>query len=235
MDDPPALRDPGDTGDPIDDRGRTGAGGSDTVDDDEWRDPAARPNPQDANDVSVPVMTMSVLPNIGVERDADAHVAVRAGAASADFDDLFRAHYDRLVRALTVACGDREQAADAVQEAFVKAHVRWRRIGRYDDPVGWVRRVAINQVRDEHRRAGRKRKALARLAAGATIAEQPIEPDEFGRLLAGLPRQQRIATRAVLRRRDVRRRDRGRARPRRGNGEVPSARCPPAPASGAGP
>ena len=68
MDDPPALRYPGDTGDPIDDRGRIGAGGSDTVDDNEWRDPAARPNPQDANDVSVPVMTMSVLPNIGVER-----------------------------------------------------------------------------------------------------------------------------------------------------------------------
>jgi RNA polymerase sigma-70 factor (ECF subfamily) len=139
-------------------------------------------------------MTMSARSNIGVERDPDANVAARAGAATADFDDLFRANYDRLVRALTVACGDREQAADAVQEAFVKAHVRWRRIGRYDDPVGWVRRVAINQLRDEHRRAGSKRRALARLAAGATISEQPVEPDEFGRLLAGLPRQQRIAT-----------------------------------------
>ena len=135
------------------------------MDDDEWQDPAARPNPDDANDVSVPVMTVSVLSDLGVERDHDANVAVRADAASADFDDLFRAHYDRLVRTLTVACGDREQAADAVQEAFVKAHVRWRRIGRYDDPVGWVRRVAINQLRDEHRRTGRKRRALARLAA----------------------------------------------------------------------
>ena len=57
-----------------------------------------------------------------------------------------------------------------------------------------MRRVAINQVRDEHRRAGRKRRALARLAAREPIAEQPVEPDEFGRLIAGLPRQQRIAT-----------------------------------------
>ena len=194
MDDPPALRDPGDTGDPIGDRRRTGDGRGDTVDDDESQDPATRPNRHDANDVSVPVMAMSVLSDFGVERDPDASVAVAADAASASFDDLFRAHYDRLVRALTVACGDREQAADAVQEAFVKAHVRWRRIGRYDDPVGWVRRVAINQVRDEHRRAGRKRRALARLAARDPIAEQPVEPDEFGRLLAGLPRQQRIAT-----------------------------------------
>jgi RNA polymerase sigma-70 factor (ECF subfamily) len=176
MDDPPALRDPGDTGEPIP------------------HDPPVRPNPHDANDVSVQVMTMAVRSNIGVARDSDATGAVRAGAATAVFDDLFRAHYDRLVRALTVACGDREQAADAVQEAFVKAHVRWRRIGRYDDPVGWVRRVAINQLRDEHRRAGRKHRALARLAARATTSEQLVEPDEFGRLLAGLPRQQRIAT-----------------------------------------
>ena len=165
MDDPPAPRDPGDTGEPIGDRRQTGVGGSDTADDSAWQDPAARPNRHDASDVSVPVMTMSVLSNVGVERDPDAIVEVRTGAATADFDDLFRTHYDRLVRVLTVACGDREQAADAVQEAFVKAHVRWRRIGRYDDPVGWVRRVAINQVRDEHRRAGRKRRALVRLAA----------------------------------------------------------------------
>lgn len=176
MDDPLALRDPGDTGEPIP------------------QDPPERPNPHDPSDVSVPVMTMAVRSNVGVARDPDATVAVQAGAATADFDDLFRDHYDRLVRALTVACGDREQAADAVQEAFVKAHVRWRRIGRYDDPVGWVRRVAINQLRDEHRRTGRKRRALARLAARVATSEQPVEPDEFGRLLAELPRQQRIAT-----------------------------------------
>ena len=79
MDDPPALRDPGDTGDPIGDRRRTGDGGGDTVDDDEWQDPATRPNRHDANDVSVPVMTVSVLSDFGVERDPDANVAVATG------------------------------------------------------------------------------------------------------------------------------------------------------------
>ena len=43
MDDPPALRDPGDTGEPIGDRRRTGADGSDTVDDIEWHDPPRDP------------------------------------------------------------------------------------------------------------------------------------------------------------------------------------------------
>lgn len=118
---------------------------------------------------------------------------VRERAATSRFDDLFDAHYQRLVRALTIVAGDREQAADAVQEAFVKAHLRWRRISRYDDPIGWVRRVAINQLRDEHRRARRKRHALGRLAGATRLAEDPPEIDELGRLLAALPRQQRAA------------------------------------------
>jgi RNA polymerase sigma-70 factor (ECF subfamily) len=115
-----------------------------------------------------------------------------------DVESLFRAHYGRLVRALTLACGDREQAADAVQEAFVKAHLRWRRLQHYDDPVGWIRRVAINQLRDDHRRSGRKERALARLAGTTPTAvdDHAGAPNEAGitALLAGLPRQQRLTT-----------------------------------------
>lgn len=111
-----------------------------------------------------------------------------------DFDGLFDAHYERLVRALTVVAGDREVAADAVQEAFVKAHLNWNRISRYDDPSGWVRRVAINRLRDEQRHGRRKRRALQRLGSRREqIADTP-EIDEFGRLLAALPRQQRLST-----------------------------------------
>jgi RNA polymerase sigma-70 factor (ECF subfamily) len=111
-----------------------------------------------------------------------------------DFDALFAAHYARLVRTLTLVAGDQEVAADAVQEAFLKAHLKWRKISGYDDPIGWVRRVAINQIRDAHRRHARKNRALSRLASQATTVAEPVEPDEFGRLLAALPTQQRAAT-----------------------------------------
>ena len=111
-----------------------------------------------------------------------------------DFDALFAAHYERLVRALSLVAGDAEAAADAVQEAFVKAHLRWRRISRYDDPIGWVRRVAINQLRDGHRRQQRKERALLRLAGDERGVEEPADIDEFDRLLAALPKQQRAAT-----------------------------------------
>lgn len=124
--------------------------------------------------------------------------AIDADGATAphrtDFDVVFDDHYVRLVRALTIVAGDAESAADAVQEAFVKAHVRWRKISRYEDPVGWIRRVAINHVRDDHRRSGRKSRAMQRLTSQADTSIESPPIDEFDRLLAELPRQQRATT-----------------------------------------
>ena len=99
-----------------------------------------------------------------------------------EFDDVFRSSYPRLVRLLTATTDDAELAADCVQEAFVRAHVRWRRIGEYDDPVGWVRRVALNLARDHARRAARKRKAKHRLA----VEVRPRSGQRAGRA-AGRP------------------------------------------------
>ena len=113
----------------------------------------------------------------------------------ATVDSLFRAHYGRLVRALTLVCGDREVAADAVQEAFVKAHLHWRRIEQYDDPVGWIRRVAINRLHDDHRRQSRKGRALERMAGEPQVdsVEQHGFDSDLPMILAQLPKQQRIA------------------------------------------
>lgn len=112
-----------------------------------------------------------------------------------DLESLFRAHHGRLVRALTVACGNEQIAADAVQVAFVKAHLKWRSIMSYDDPVGWIRRVAINNMRDEHRRESRKQRVVDRLGAEPEVQVQVQAPqlDEVAAMLAGLPRQQRLS------------------------------------------
>ncbi|MCU1393390.1 MAG: SigE family polymerase sigma factor [Ilumatobacteraceae bacterium] len=114
-----------------------------------------------------------------------------------DLESLFRAHHGRLVRALTVACGDEQRAADAVQHAFVKAHLRWRKIATYEDPVGWIRRVAINRLRDEHRSDVRKRRAIERMASEPTSTSDHYAGEsgiaDLGAMLAALPRQQRLA------------------------------------------
>lgn len=123
--------------------------------------------------------------------DVVAQLAVTTGD---DLESLFRAHYGRLVRALAVVAGSQDAAADAVQEAFVKAHLHWRKIRRYDDPVGWIRRVAINRLRDDHRRHGRKDTAVQRLH-GEYRPDQVEWSDgaDADALLAQLPRQQRLA------------------------------------------
>ena len=113
---------------------------------------------------------------------------------SADYDDTFRRCYGPMVRSLSVACGDGEVAADCVQDAFMRAYARWGRVAKLEDPVGWIRHVAVNRIRDHFRRAERGRRAVGRLAGEAEVsAPAPAEPSELAALLETLPAQQRIA------------------------------------------
>lgn len=110
-------------------------------------------------------------------------------------DELFGRHFERLVQSLTLAAGSQEVAMDAVQEAFVRAHLRWRRLSTYEDPVGWIRRVAVNQVIDHHRSLRRRLRVLLRLdpPAIAPAAEHvPVAP-ALAAALAGLSTRQRTA------------------------------------------
>ncbi|MBV9953151.1 MAG: hypothetical protein JO291_14455 [Acidimicrobiia bacterium] len=62
-------------------------------------------------------------------------------------EELFERDYARLVRALGVAFGP-EAAADAVQDAFIRAARRWGRVGRLADPAAWVRRDLTDERLD---------------------------------------------------------------------------------------
>ena len=113
---------------------------------------------------------------------------------SLDFDDTFRRWFAPMVRSLAVAAGDREVAADCVHDAFERAFVRWRRVSRLDDPVAWIRHVAVNRMRDHFRKVERGGRAVARLRAAEPMSvAAPREPSELAALLAELPTQQRIA------------------------------------------
>lgn len=108
-----------------------------------------------------------------------------------DVSELFDDEYGRLVRSLSVAF-DPVDAADAVQEAFVEAARRWGEVGRYDDPAGWVRRVAVNRLLNGRRNRRRRREILA------TIRPVPDESltDELldlRRAVAALPDRMRAA------------------------------------------
>lgn len=114
-----------------------------------------------------------------------------------EFDRFFLRHYDGLVRSLTAITGDRERADDCVQEAFIRAFARWRRIRRYDNPATWVRRVAINLSRDadrsEKRRRRREDNDRMGEARGAESSVDAVAADLYlVDLLQRLTQQQRV-------------------------------------------
>lgn len=79
-------------------------------------------------------------------------------ADEGDFERFFLNSYDGLVRSLTAITGNRPQAEDCVQEAFIRASGRWHTVRRLDNPTTWVRRVAINLSHDMHRSDRRRRR-----------------------------------------------------------------------------
>lgn len=113
----------------------------------------------------------------------------------ADFDETFREHYSPMVRSLSVACGDREAAADAVQDAFTRAYARWRRISRYEHPAGWIRHVALNRLRDHFRHEARGVRARERMAGDVvtTVGAPDLPDDALMAAVRNLPHQQQIA------------------------------------------
>lgn len=109
----------------------------------------------------------------------------------ASFDDFFQAWYGRLCAQLHAYLGDREEAEDVVQEAFVRAWQRWSSVGGYDDPVAWVRRVAWNLGTSRLRRIRVAAMALRRQETPGPVPEVDAEHLALVEALRRLPEQQR--------------------------------------------
>ncbi len=135
------------------------------------------------------------LPLSGLAPAVSCEALMDAVSNDADFDRFFLRHYDGLVASLSAITGDRQLADDCVQEAFIRAFARWRRVHRYDNPATWVRRVAINLSKDANRSDGRRRRREDR-ERPMTPAVPSHEPGIVGdmevvALLQRLTRQQR--------------------------------------------
>lgn len=109
-----------------------------------------------------------------------------------DFDEFYRARFQGLTLQLYAYIGDLAEAQDLVQEAFCRAFVRWKKIGAYDDPTSWVRRVAWNLANSRFR--GR-RTARAFLQGQRQVVMAGPGPDRVAlvRALATLPPRHRRA------------------------------------------
>jgi RNA polymerase sigma-70 factor, ECF subfamily len=122
-----------------------------------------------------------------------------AGETDGSYEWFVHRHFDHLEKTLTLITLDEGLAADAAQEAFLRAYLKWPEVRAFADPVGWLYRVGINRCHDYRRQLKRAARLFDRLAASRD-AEEPWEewaPSvEFLSLLRQLSKQQRVA--AVL-------------------------------------
>ena len=88
-----------------------------------------------------------------------------------DFESFYRAEQPLLERALMMALGDAEMGRDAAAEGFARALQRWRKVGRYDNPSGWVYRVGLNWAHS-------RRKRIRRDSTNPVLAPARRPPDE---------------------------------------------------------
>ncbi|MGS2613290.1 RNA polymerase sigma factor [Micromonospora sp. LZ34] len=73
------------------------------------------------------------------------------------FERFYRAHVDRVHRALALATGDVALAREAADEAMARAYARWEHVRRLDNPAGWVFRVGLNWATSWWRKVRRER------------------------------------------------------------------------------
>ena len=105
------------------------------------------------------------------------------------FEDFFERECDGLFGLLVLVTGDRQEAEDLAQDAFVAIWERWDRVSTVDNPGGYLHRTAMNAFRKRYRRAQILRRVTGSVAGRTTApaVDTSLELDETLRELT--PRQ----------------------------------------------
>ncbi len=106
------------------------------------------------------------------------------------FEQFYQASWLTVYRPLAATLGDVDLAAEAVDEAMVRAFSRWSTVRKATNPEGWVYRVAYRWAVDRLRRRRRLRVLLPRLKPGHSDGERLVEPG-LTTALETLPIEQR--------------------------------------------
>ncbi|MEU5975698.1 RNA polymerase sigma factor SigM [Streptomyces sp. NPDC047315] len=120
------------------------------------------------------------------------------------FGELVRRHRDRLWAVALRTLGDREEAADAVQDALVSAFRAAHTFRGQSAVTTWLHRITVNACLDRARKAATRKTApvddterLEQLLEPHESAEAPVERHDLNRevlaALAKLPTDQRAA------------------------------------------
>jgi RNA polymerase sigma factor (sigma-70 family) len=92
--------------------------------------------------------------------------------ASASFEAFFEAESQTLYRRLWLVTGNRSEAEEILQDAFLALWGRWDRVALLDDPTAYLYRTAMNTFRKRYRRAA---------LAARRVVRPAFREDEFER------------------------------------------------------
>ena len=102
--------------------------------------------------------------------------AMTTNRQAADFATVYRLHRGSLIRGLSIAIGDADLAADAVDEAFTRALHRWPTLSHYAAPEAWVYRAAKNWATSRFRRLGRDKSYARKIARPESVEDPEFDP-----------------------------------------------------------
>jgi RNA polymerase sigma-70 factor (ECF subfamily) len=112
-------------------------------------------------------------------------------AEDKSLEELYAVSYARLVGVVGAVSGDRAEAEEAVQDAFVRLIGKWPEVSRYDDPEAWVRKVALGFVSNRRRKTVNGIKAAFRHGPAPDVPAPSGDAVDLRRALAALPTRQR--------------------------------------------
>ena len=113
--------------------------------------------------------------------------------ASRTFEAFYEAEGRTLFRRLWLVTGNRAEAEELMQDAFLKVWERWDRVGGMDDPVGYLYRTAMNLFRKRYRRAALAVRRTVGLAPSSDDFSDADDRHTVRHVLGTLPPRQRAA------------------------------------------
>ncbi len=117
----------------------------------------------------------------------------REAEAPPDFTVFFAEEHRALFKALYFVTGNRADAQELMQEAFLTLWERWDTIDRIDDPTGYLFRVALNGSRMRARAARRATRRLVPVASSYDPFDEVNLREDVLRMLRSLTPRQRAA------------------------------------------
>ena len=84
---------------------------------------------------------------------SDGHPRDEPVSEAQSFEGFFEAESAAMFRRLCLVTGNRHEAEEVMQEAFLNVFERWDRVRQMEDPTGYLYRTAFNLYKRRSRRA----------------------------------------------------------------------------------